>query len=203
MSKVNEFLESGILESYVLGLTSEAENKEVELMTSLYEEVNREIEIISQSLVSYAAKNAPVPNSTVKPLLMATIDYTERIKNGEAPSDPPILSEGASIDTYKEWLERADMVLPKDFSDIYLRIIGHTPKAISAIVWIEHETPFETHHNDYEKFLIVEGTCNIVIDKESHSLVAGDYMQIPLHSGHVVKVTSKIPCKVILQRVAA
>ena len=203
MRKLSEFIESGVLELYVLGLTTEAENKEVALMRSLYEEVSQEIEQISQSLMSYAATQAPVPNSTLKPLLMATIDYTERIKNGEVPGNPPILNEQSTLEEYQEWLKRPDMVVPEDFSDIYIRIIAQTPQAISAIVWIEHETPYEVHGTEHEKFLIVEGTCDIVIDEKPYNMVPGDYMSIPLHAGHIVKVTSDIPCKVILQRVAA
>lgn len=203
MSKVIEFIESGILELYVLGLASEDEKKQVELMSSLYDEVNREIEIISESLIAVAASNAPVPNATVKPLLMATIDYSQRIKNGEVPANPPILHEASIINDYSEWLNRMDMVLPEKHDDIFVKLIAQTPKAISAIVWIKHETPAEVHGIEHEKFLIIEGTCNIIIDGKTHSMKAGDYMSIPLHASHVVKVTSKIPCKVILQRVAA
>ncbi len=203
MNNVVKFIESGIIESYVLGLASPDEQKEVELMASMHTEVNEEIENISRSLQTVSAHNAPQPNSTVRPLIMATVDYVERIKHGEAPSDPPILNENSQLLDYQEWLSRPDMILPDDFNDIFIKIIAHTPQAISAIVWIEEETPYEVHEAEYEKFLIVEGTCDIIIDEKPHSLVAGDYMSIPLHSGHIVKVTSTIPCKVILQRVAA
>ena len=203
MSKLNEFLESGLLELYVLGLTSDEENKEVELMISLYEEVSTEIELISQSLIHSSTQISPEPRPTVKPLLLATIDYTERIKNGEPECNPPILHEGSTLDEYKEWLERADMIPPSEFEEIFIKIIASTPKAISAIVWIKHETPMETHGTEHEKFLIVEGTCDIVIDNVPHSLKKGDYMSIPLYADHIVKVTSDIPCKVVLQRVAA
>src|SRR5690349_21639782 len=113
MSKLNEFLESGLLELYVLGLTSDEENKEVELMISLYDEVSIEIDSISQSLVQSAARIAPEARSTVKPLLVATIDYSERIKNGEPECDPPILNEGSTLDDYKQWLDRPDMITPE------------------------------------------------------------------------------------------
>ena len=43
----------------------------------------------------------------------------------------------------------------------------------------------------------------ITIENEVHYLKTGDYLQIPLNVGHNLVVTSSIPCKVILQRVAA
>lgn len=203
MSKLNEFLETGLLELYVLGLTSPEENKEVELMISLYDEVSVEIDSISQSLINSAAKIAPEPRSTVKPLLVATIDYTERIKNGEPKCEPLILNENSKLEDYSEWLNRKDMVTPDEYDEIFIKLIASTSKAISAIVWIKHETPMETHGTEHEKFLIVEGTCDIIIDNVPHSLKKGDYMSIPLFADHIVKVTSDIPCKVLLQRVAA
>ena len=52
-------------------------------------------------------------------------------------------------------------------------------------------------------FLIVEGTCTILVENEVYQLVPGDYFAVPLHKSHILKVTSEIPCKVILQRIAA
>jgi mannose-6-phosphate isomerase-like protein (cupin superfamily) len=203
MKNVESFIKSGILETYVLGLASEEEVKEVEQMSAMYEEVRAEIDTICETLQAYTEADAAEPNSTIKPMILASIDYEERIKNGEEPTYPPVLNEKSSIGDYSEWLNRKDMVAPTDFSDIYVKLIGYTPQAISGIVWIKSETPYETHKDQHEKFLIVEGTCDITIDGTIHSLVPGDYVSIPLYAGHTVKVTSHAPCKVILQRVAA
>ena len=134
---------------------------------------------------------------------MATIDYTERLKSGESPSFPPVLNENSKIEDYHEWLSREDMIAASEFEEIYAKIIGYTPKVTSAIVWIKNMTPEEVHNDEHEKFLIVEGTCDITVGEKIHQLKAGDYFAIPLHENHQVKVTSAIPCKVILQRVAA
>ena len=63
--------------------------------------------------------------------------------------------------------------------------------------------PEEIHTNEFERFLIVEGSCDIQIGETVHQLQAGDFLSIPLFENHFVTVTSSIPCKVILQRVAA
>ena len=90
-----------------------------------------------------------------------------------------------------------------DQEEVFAKIIGYTPEAITAIVWLKDYAPHEVHDNEYERFLIVEGTCDIIVEDEVNQLVPGDYFAIPLHKKHLVKVTSSIPCKVILQRVAA
>jgi mannose-6-phosphate isomerase-like protein (cupin superfamily) len=95
------------------------------------------------------------------------------------------------------------MVLPAENEGVFARIIGYTPEVITAIVWLKDYAPAEVHHNEYERFLIVEGSCDIFIGDEMHQLSPGDYLQIPLFADHRVVITSSIPCKVILQRVAA
>ena len=134
---------------------------------------------------------------------MATMDYTKRLEAGEKPTTPPILHGSSKVTDYERWLNREDMVAPADYDNIFVKIIGYDAKAISAIVWMKKGSPYETHKTEYEKFLIVEGSCDIVTDAKVFSLVAGDYLSIPLHVRHEVKITSKIPCKIVLQRVAA
>lgn len=198
-----EYIKSGILEQYVLGLTSEEESLEVEQAAAKYAEVQKEIEEISNALENYAISNAVQPSCKVKPFLMATIDYMERMEKGEAASFPPILNNTSKIEDYARWLSREDMILPVDAEDIFAKIICFTPELQTAIIWIKDYAPAEQHHDEQEKFLILEGTCDILIDDDTYSLVPGDYFAVPLHKTHIIKVTSENPCKVLLQRVAA
>lgn len=197
-----EYIDSGILEQYVLGFTGAEESKEVELMAATDPAIQQEIEAIAKSLEIFAKANAVEPNPVIKPFLLATIDYTERLKNGEPVSNPPILNENSQVGDYAAWLNRNDMV-SAGTDDVFAKIIGYTAEAITAIVWLKDYAPQEVHDNEYERFLIVEGTCNIIVGDEVNSLVPGDYFAIPLYKNHLVEVTSSIPCKVILQRVAA
>ncbi len=203
MKNIQSFIESGILESYVMGNSTIQETDLVEQMVTSFKEVRAELDLITEALEFYAMVNAVAPESIVRPFLMATIDFTERMKSGELPGFPPELHGQSKIADFSEWLNRADMVTPANFKDLHAKIIGFTPTAISAIVWIKDMAPQEVHDNEYEKFLIVEGTCNITVGVTVYSLAPGDYFAIPLHENHQVMVTSINPCKVILQRIAA
>lgn len=198
-----KLIESGMLELYVLGQTTPAETSEVEQMASMYDSVRDEIDSISMALENYAMANAVEPPVTVRPFLMATIDYMERIKGGEVPAIPPTLHAGSKIADYVQWLDRKDLQPTAPVTDIHASIIASTPEVTTAIVWLKDGAPPETHTSELEKFLIVEGTCNITIGKEVHSMKPGDVLIIPLHASHHVKVTSHYPCKIILQRAAA
>jgi mannose-6-phosphate isomerase-like protein (cupin superfamily) len=204
MNKIDEYINSGILEMYVLGMTSLEETKDVNDMASLHEEIRVEIDEISKTLQIHSSNNtARKPNPTLNPYVLAVVDYTERLKAGEPMTFPPLLNKDSKVIDFAEWTSRKDMILPADSEEMFAKIIGYTPEATTTIAWIKKMTPFEIHHNEFERFLILEGTCDITIGEDLHQLVAGDFIEIPLYLGHSLVVTSDIPCKVILQRVAA
>lgn len=202
MFNVSEYINTGILELYVLGIASTEECNEVESIAVKHQEIQIEIEKIKASVDAYLSLCEFEPNPVIKPFLMATIDYTERLKNGEPALIPPMLSENSAISDYDQWLKRADMV-STDQENVFAKIIGYTPEAVTAIVWLKDYAPHEVHDDEHERFLIVEGTCDIIVEDKINQLIPGDYFAIPLHKKHLVKVTSSITCKVILQRVAA
>ena len=200
---IREYISSGILELYVLGATSKEESLEVERLAEFHSEIRNELAGISKTIEKLALANAVVPSSNIKTFLLATIDFMERMEQGEQPSSVPILNTGSRLNDYSFWLNRTEMTLPAIASDPYAKIISSIPGTVTAIVWIKNESPFEIHHNEFENFLIVDGTCDIFVEEKVHHLVPGDFFAIPLHKKHRIKVTSDIPCKVILQRTAA
>lgn len=203
MNNLKAYIESGILELYVLGQTSLEETQKIEQLAKKHQIIQNEINTICEALEQAALENAVAPPVTVKPFVFAIIDYAERMQSGEEPAFPPALNKDSSIDDYKEWLDRDDIFLPDDFDAFHAKIIGYTPELLTAIVWLKYGAPPETHTSDFERFLVVEGSCEIAFGEEVHNLNPGDFLEIPLFLSHTVKVTSDIPCKVILQRVAA
>ena len=200
---IQEYIASGILEMYVLGDVTPEEALEVEKLAAVHEEIRNEIEEISDALQQYAAAQTAAPHPALKPFLIATIDYMERLQKGEQPAFPPLLNAGSKMEDYSQWIDRPDMIKGEDFEEMKAKIIGYTPEVQTAIVWIKTMAPHEVHDDQYEKFLILEGSCDIMIGEEKHSLKAGDYFSIPLHAVHHLIVTSSIACKAILQRIAA
>jgi mannose-6-phosphate isomerase-like protein (cupin superfamily) len=203
MKDISAFIQSGIIEAYVLGMASPEETKEVEEVAVINAEVKSAIDTFSDALESQALASAIAPDPTIKPFLMASIDFIDRVQKGEVPGNPPSLTTSSRLADFAEWLYRPDFVLPGDFKDVYAKIIAHTPAVTTAVVWLKELAPQEVHHDEYEKFLIAEGTCDIIIEGEVHHLAAGDFLAIPLFKKHHLVVTSKETCKAILQRVAA
>lgn len=200
---LNEIRKSGLLELYVNGALNQDEQWILVQAIKMHPELKLEIEDIELALLNHAQHTAIAPHIAVKPLLLATFDYMQRMKNGEALCSPPVLQKHSKVADYAEWLNRQDLERPQDMDAMYARIIAHEPEKLTAIVWLRFGAPGEIHTNEFESFLIVEGTCIITIGAEEHRLKAGDYLSIPLHMSHHVTVTSPIPCKIILQRIAA
>lgn len=201
--ELNKYISSGILELYALGALSERESNEVERAARQYPLVWDEISKIQLTLQVYVKVNAITPNTNLKPFLLALVSYLEKTKTLLAQPMPPLLTEQSQISDYQEWLVREDLQDPAAFEDIHAKIIGFTPEVSTAIVWLKKMAPTERHAKEYEKFLIVEGSCTITIGTEIRKMEKGNYLSIPLHIDHYVNVTSAIPCKIILQRVAA
>ncbi len=199
---VEEYINSGIIEMYVMGALAPEEAHEVISFASKHPEVLIEIEDIRITLEAYAFSNCKSPGTIVKPLLLATLDYLDRLENGEVPVPVPLLSKSTTPQHFSEWIQRADMQLPEDFNDIYIKLIAYTSTVSTAIVWLNNQLPKETHHFETEHFLILEGTCTITVNDHEYHLYPGDQFTVPLHASHMVQITSAIPCKLILQRKA-
>lgn len=200
---IKTYLDSGIVQLYILGYASEDECREFESLMKVHPEIAAAFDKQQQVLADVADEMKVTPHPNLKPLILATFDYISRLDEGEALSLPPVLNENSTIEDFQLWIDREDMVAPEDFEDVHAKIIAATPEMTCAMVWIKNMAPEEVHTNEYEKFLILEGSCTIVVGTEENKLVAGDYFAIPLFEDHKVIVTSKEPCVVILQRIAA
>jgi len=202
MKNVDDFIASGILEMYVLGQATAEEHAEVEQMAALFPAVTVEINEIEKALERYASLHSKEPSATMKPNIMAGIDYTIRLQNGEQLSNPPMLNDNSVPEDFLEWTSREDMV-PGEYDDIFVKLISANDERMIGIVWIKEMAPEEVHKDEYESFLILEGTCDIAVGESVFPMKPGDFLTIPLHVAHHITVTSHFPCKVILQRLAA
>lgn len=200
---IENYISSGIIEMYVMGVLSDEESQEVRQLSSTYPEISAEIGRVSSTLENYARVNEKSPSPSVKPFLMATLDYMKRIETGEVPAVAPALNKETKAVDFEKWLNRADMQAPEVYDGSFAKIISHTPTCSTAIVWLKNGAPKETHDNQFESFFILEGSCDVIVNNEMFQLFPGDQFTVPLHSTHYIRVTSSIPCKLILERKAA
>ncbi len=69
----DKFLQTGLIEQYVLGLTNEEESKEVERYAAAYPEIQQEIKAMRNALDQYARQYAIMPPEELKGRVMEDI----------------------------------------------------------------------------------------------------------------------------------
>ncbi len=75
---IKAYIESGVLESYALGMCNEQEAHEVETLCTQYPELKTELLAIQQSLNAYASTYASQPAPATKNNVLAAIDTLEQ-----------------------------------------------------------------------------------------------------------------------------
>ncbi len=88
MKDLKTYLESGILELYVLGDLSSEEIREVESTIVQYPEVKAEVEAIEHALQAYAISNAIHPSDAVRTKILNSIETSSEIETPVVPIYP-------------------------------------------------------------------------------------------------------------------
>jgi anti-sigma-K factor RskA len=87
-----KFLSSGLLEQYVLGLTSPEENRIVERYAESFPEIRQEIDAMRKAMDQYALKYSIKPPRQTEPRIMDDIDKLEAKLGGRQKKDAGILT---------------------------------------------------------------------------------------------------------------
>jgi len=85
-----KYIESGILEDYLLGISSEQEQKEVESLAKIYPEIKEELDKLSRALEYFAMSYQKVPPPHLKTKIMAAIKNIETESSTQIVSSPYI-----------------------------------------------------------------------------------------------------------------
>lgn len=96
VENLKAYIESGVLELYVLGDLSPEETLQVEEMAARYPELKAEIAAIEQAMEQYAMRNAVEPSADVETRLFEKLGLNE-VKKEEVISDQPIYTEEPKI----------------------------------------------------------------------------------------------------------
>ncbi len=91
---VNKYISSGILESYVLGLASPEEARQVEAYAAQHSEIRKEIDAIREALGNYIDAHKKTPPPHLKNKILSEIDQLEsRKKKQDGANDSAGYSE--------------------------------------------------------------------------------------------------------------
>ena len=143
-----EYIESGVLESYVLGITTAEESAEVERMFAEHPEVEIELEAIRGTLENYALQYEKQPPAALKGKILAAVFEEQPLQNTrnnivQLNNTKPqksifsmaaswallALSVGANIFFFSNWKNSEDKIVALESQN---QIFAQENKAIKA-----------------------------------------------------------------------
>jgi len=194
-----EYINSGKLEDYCLGLLTKEERAEVEQMCLRYPEIKRELSLIQSALEKYALEMQRTPAPGLKNRIMGTIENLNRQEDLQLNNLPVI----DKYSDHKRWLTFVKPMLPEQLETDEVSItLQKTDKIWQRVIKARADYPDEVHHDVYESLLILEGECVCKVGNKHYKFSAGDYLAVPMHVVHDLKITSPY-ITLIVQHIAA
>lgn len=115
----------------------------------------------------------------------------------------PSLNPSSKPTDFAAWVDRVKPELINPEANLNAFPMEANRDMLTLLVVVKEGLEAETHLHDIEKFLVLEGSCYIEMPTEKIFLNPGDYFSVPKFTTHTVVVTSDIPCKLIVQQIAA
>lgn len=194
--KLESYIESGILELYVLDLLDETERLTVQEMIILHPELRVELQNIEVALESYAVNTSVEPSSGLKAKIEQAIFHTPSLKIADKDL---LVNENSDL---QQWLKMVEVRFPEALTaDNFCEVWREAEGVKQVLVVSSFDIPDETHDDVYESFFILQGNCKCTVGTESFYRKAGGYIGIPLNENHQVEVIDG-PVMAIVQYVS-
>jgi mannose-6-phosphate isomerase-like protein (cupin superfamily) len=196
---IQAYIYSGVLEQYCLGMLDDEQAAFVVQMSALYPEVKSELGNIESAFENFAQDGAIEVNPVVRANIISAIEHTF----SDAVLDIHDLPEIKKTSNYEGWLNCVAHLIPDTIEDFSAHVLRQTPAITQLLVISRVDVPEESHEEVFESLLILKGECECTIGTETIQMQAGDYIDIPLHIPHNVKVLSPYVVAILQHKAVA
>lgn len=193
---------STLLIDYVLGECSEAERREVEMAATYFPEVAAELDSLRWLDAALVVCGSVTPPASAKTRFTAFMDEAEMPANGWSLIMPS-LTAASTPENFASWIDRVKPASINPDQNLNVVPLEADKSMLTMFVVVKEGLDEEVHLDSIERFLVLEGSCYIEMAHETIYLSQGEYFSVPKFTPHKVIVTSEIPCKLIVQQVAA
>jgi len=83
------------------------------------------------------------------------------------------------------------------YDNVAMQTIKSDSNSTSTVIWIKKELAPHYHASHTEQIYVVEGTGQMLVGNENFDVGPGDLIYIPKGTIHALRVTSKLPMKVL------
>jgi len=184
--EIEEYINSGSLEQYCFELFNADLSHEVDSLSVAHPEVKQELNEIENAIEMLAKSQAIAPDPKLKDRIFAALNFHD-----EQPLDINNLPPTSKYANHTQWLKAVEHLIPTEpFEDFFAAILQQTDHIAQTLVITRLNVPEEIHTDVKESFFILKGQCACTVGNEVFTLNAGDYLDIPLHVNHDIKILS-------------
>lgn len=181
---IKQYIESGILEEYILGLLNNEQQQDVDRLSLLYSEIKSELTAIELAIEKLATLTSIAPSEKAKSRLLSTLGFYE-------PLDINNLPLTNSEANHLQWLEALKHLIPENpDQDVFAEVLTNVPQLSQVLVVTKCDVPEEIHGDLIESFFILKGECVCTVGDETFHLHGGSFLEIPLNVEHAIKIVS-------------
>ncbi|SHM53467.1 cupin domain-containing protein [Mucilaginibacter sp. OK098] len=191
---IRQYIESGVLEEYCLGHLNEADQAYLIQMTMLYPEIKAELTAVELAFENLAALAAAEPASHIKHKILASLGFAGELNIHELP----VISHSANPEP---WLKAFAHLIPDEpTEDFTMNVIRQDKIVQQMLVTSCNNVPEEEHGDFFESLFVLKGRCECTIGNELFALGAGDFIEIPLHIKHDIKLVTPFVTAILQYR---
>ncbi|WP_295671530.1 cupin domain-containing protein [uncultured Mucilaginibacter sp.] len=181
-----KYIESGVLEEYCLGLLGEEEEAYLIQMAMLYPEIKAELTAIENAMEKLAKVIAVEPSPLVKQKVLSALGFED---SGMLNIDDlPVIRHAGDPEP---WIRLFTHLIPDEpAEDFVSHLIRDDEDVQQMLVISKANVPEEEHGDMLESFFILQGRCECTIGEDFYALGPGDFVEIPLHKKHDIKLVT-------------
>jgi len=193
---IANYIESGNLEQHCFELFNQELNQEIDGLSVAYPQIKQELNQIELAIEMLARRQAIAPNPKLKDRIFAALHLPD-----DQPVDINNLPPTSKYADYTQWLKAVEHLIPAEpFEDFFAAVLQQTDHIAQTLVITRMNVPEEIHTEVQESFFILKGQCACTVGTEVFTLNAGDYLDIPLHTNHDIKILSPYVIGVLQHR---
>jgi quercetin dioxygenase-like cupin family protein len=193
-----EFIQSGLIETYCLGFTNREEELLVQQMADAYPEVKAEIKKVRESFNTILHTRKIEPSPSVKKTVMNTIYIQQSVLKKEWV---PLMHEPTDFNRYYEAASANKLTRPVvPYDNIFVQELPSTKEVTNFAIWAKQGHEEETHNDMNEYIAILEGSCDMYMNGKITAYTKGQVIAIYPHIPHHAVVTSEHPMFALVQR---
>ncbi len=194
---IEEYIKSGVLHDYCLDLLSDNDRGVVEENCLKFPQIKAELLSVQKAFDEYAKLAARSPAHELQQNIWSTLDNINKERHGDL-TDLPLINKYSD---YKHWKRIVLSLMPKEINTEKIEVL-RSANGVTQVFFVSGKAiPDETHENERESFIVLEGECECCIGDKLIRLGPGGFIEIPMYTHHDVKAITPFVVA-IMQRIA-